>query len=120
MSDIEHSLLYCGVGFLPNYISIGNLVSLYFYSSSSVSRPGFELFYTCNSTIPPTQPPTPTPVQCGGQLNGPSGTVTSPGWPSNYPNSTECTWNISCNPQEAVNIIFPSPINIEEANATHW
>ena len=49
-----------------------------------------------------------------------SGTVTSPGWPSNYPNSTECTWNISCNPQEAVNIIFPSAINIEEANATHW
>ena len=75
MSDIEHSLLYCGVGFPPNYISIGNLVSLYFYSSSSISRPGFELFYTCNSTIPPTQPPTLTPVQCGGQLNGPSGIV---------------------------------------------
>ena len=58
---------------------------------------------------------------CGqGFHSGPSGRITSPGWPQNYPNNTQCTWNVTCNQQEAVHISFPNPINIEEKNATHW
>ena len=31
---------------------------------------------------------------CGGNLQGPNGTFTSPNWPSNYPNNALCQWTI--------------------------
>ena len=30
------------------------------------------------------------------ELSGPSGTITSPGWPGDYPNDSECYWKINC------------------------
>ena len=33
--------------------------------------------------------------ECGSELKGNHGTVTSPGYPSNYPHNSQCTWSIS-------------------------
>ena len=33
--------------------------------------------------------------ECGSELKGNHGTVTSPGYPSNYPHDSQCTWSIS-------------------------
>ena len=43
---------------------------------------------------PPTQPPTCPDATV--QLSGPSGTITSPGWPGDYPSDSECYWKINC------------------------
>ena len=33
--------------------------------------------------------------ECGSELKGNHGTVTSPGYPSNYAHNLQCTWSIS-------------------------
>jgi len=32
---------------------------------------------------------------CGGDIHGYSGQITSPNYPNNYDNHTNCTWNIT-------------------------
>ena len=32
---------------------------------------------------------------CGGELSGFSGEITSPGWPGQYPDNSDCTWIIN-------------------------
>ena len=52
---------------------------------------------------------TSTPYPCGGDIYGPSGTITSPGWPNGYPKnqSINCVWNITCSgPTEFAQIVF--------------
>ncbi len=35
------------------------------------------------------------PAGCGGELSGPSGSFTSPDYPSRYPENRECVWYIT-------------------------
>lgn len=35
------------------------------------------------------------PAGCGGELSGPSGSISSPGYPVKYPDNTECIWYIT-------------------------
>jgi hypothetical protein len=47
-------------------------------------------------TQPPTEPTPPPPPNCG-KLNGPSGTVKSPGYPEPPPaGMVECQWKVKC------------------------
>ena len=34
-------------------------------------------------------------VSCGGHLNGPSGIIQSPNYPSNYPDYADCEWTVT-------------------------
>lgn len=48
-----------------------------------------------------------TNIACGGDISGPSGTITSPGWPNGYPNNMDCLWNITCGgPTDFAHIVF--------------
>ena len=48
------------------------------------------------TTQPPTEPTPPPPPNCG-KLNGPSGTVKSPGYPEPPPDGmVECQWKVKC------------------------
>lgn len=38
------------------------------------------------------------------QIRSPSGTITSPGWPSEYPARINCSWYIHANPGEIITI----------------
>ena len=70
----------------------------HFYSlPQSVEMEGFELTYSCEDF---------EPIECGGQLLGPSGKLFSPGWPNQYPNYAYCFWGIECDQDETVEIAF--------------
>ncbi|XP_063780376.1 low-density lipoprotein receptor-related protein 12 [Pseudophryne corroboree] len=49
------------------------------------------------------------PLACGGipeQIRQPSGIITSPGWPEDYPPRINCSWYIHANPGEIITISF--------------
>ncbi|KTG03943.1 hypothetical protein cypCar_00030355 [Cyprinus carpio] len=44
---------------------------------------------------------------CGGQLRGPSGIITSPNFPVQYDNNSNCTWIITASdPSKVIKLIF--------------
>lgn len=45
---------------------------------------------------------------CTFQLQGPNGTVESPGFPYGYPNYANCTWTIAAEDQHRVQLVFQS------------
>ncbi|XP_078342844.1 uncharacterized protein LOC144628599 [Oculina patagonica] len=49
--------------------------------------------------------PTPTPV-CGGQLHGPNGSFSTPGFPQYYPNNVNCVWRVNLARGSTLNFIF--------------
>ena len=53
-----------------------------FVSDFSVSGRGFRIWWDATST------------GCGGVLSSPSGSLTSPGYPSTYGRNAECFWRI--------------------------
>jgi len=65
----------------------GEMIRIVFRSDHSVTKRGFFARYNV-ATLPP-------PVPCGSPLVIPSGTLTSPGFPRNYPNNAECRWTIT-------------------------
>ncbi|XP_073446271.1 low-density lipoprotein receptor-related protein 12 isoform X2 [Dendrobates tinctorius] len=49
------------------------------------------------------------PLACSGipeQIRQPSGVITSPGWPIEYPSRINCSWYIHANPAETITISF--------------
>ncbi|KAL2085662.1 hypothetical protein ACEWY4_018982 [Coilia grayii] len=54
-----------------------------FVSDSSGNAPGFSLTFTASVE------------ECGGDLNLPSGTISSPNYPNLYPHSRTCRWHIA-------------------------
>lgn len=45
---------------------------------------------------------------CTFQLQGPNGTVESPGFPYGYPNYANCTWTITAEDQHRIQLVFQS------------
>ncbi|OBS68381.1 hypothetical protein A6R68_03079 [Neotoma lepida] len=45
---------------------------------------------------------------CTFQLQGPNGTVESPGFPYGYPNYANCTWTITADDQHRIQLVFQS------------
>ncbi|CAH1274042.1 BMP1 [Branchiostoma lanceolatum] len=80
----------------------------------------------CNQTIPHTTPSyrtvaittSPASVHCGNPtvLSGNIGSFTSPGYPGNYPNNAQCSWQISVNTSEAIAIRF-NAFDLQDAYA---
>merc|ERR1712241_1141560 len=73
------------------------------------------------TTTPPTTPrttppPTPAPPPNCGKLNGPSGTIKSPGYPDLPPDGmVECQWQVKCGPGNTgnKNLIVKSEVGYE-------
>lgn len=49
---------------------------------------------------------------CGETFTSPSGIITSPGHPTNYPHGTNCTWYISVDPGNLIRLTFDT-FNLE-------
>ncbi|KAI8767433.1 mucin-like protein, partial [Biomphalaria glabrata] len=47
-----------------------------------------------------------TTADCGGQLTSSYGIIKSPGYPNNYPNSSECRWIITANVGQVIDLRF--------------
>lgn len=45
-------------------------------------------------------------------LRAPSGVITSPGWPFQYPSRLNCSWNIRARPGDTVTIRYLSPSDL--------
>ncbi|XP_076146859.1 cubilin [Alosa pseudoharengus] len=71
---------YCGNTPPPASMTTGTSLHVVFRSDSSVSYTGFRMLWYQNG--------------CGGDLLGPHGNFTSPGYPDKYPENRECLWYI--------------------------
>ena len=49
-----------------------------------------------------------SPFICGDNLSGPSGLITSPNSPNDYPHNARCLWQITCKKEEKVEVTFNS------------
>jgi len=93
------------------YSPFGNQLIVSFTSDGSNTAQGFRAYFgsfeastgTAEWTTETTTPPTTTVATetttgssstCGSIVTGPSGTITSPDYPSNYANNLDCTINI--------------------------
>ena len=81
---------------IQNRIVCENTVAQVFFNSSIVHciKPNIQ-FNIVGAFAQTTQPPTCSPYYPI-EHSGPSGTITSPGWPGDYPPNSTCTWFINC------------------------
>ncbi|XP_078488839.1 uncharacterized protein LOC100178017 [Ciona intestinalis] len=70
---------FCGSELPPTITSSGSSLTIYFHSDSSVQGDGFEFSYSVGCTY--------TYTETHGQFS-------SPGYPSDYPQNSDCTYNI--------------------------
>ncbi|XP_078391727.1 cubilin [Cetorhinus maximus] len=71
---------FCGNTLPPSGRSSGSSLHVAFHSDSSSSGNGFQMLWFQNG--------------CGGDLLGPKGGFSSPGYPNRYPHNRECIWFI--------------------------
>uniref|UniRef100_A0A4W6DZJ2 CUB domain-containing protein n=1 Tax=Lates calcarifer TaxID=8187 RepID=A0A4W6DZJ2_LATCA len=96
---------FCGIQIPPRLQSTQRSMYIKFKTDSSVSNHGFEAAYSSalegerEDFLP-------------GLKKNPSGTITSPGHPTNYPHGANCTWYISVTPGNLIRLSFES-FNLE-------
>ncbi|XP_015810319.3 cubilin [Nothobranchius furzeri] len=72
---------FCGNSPPPANSTSGSALTLVFRTDSSISMSGFQMMWYQSG--------------CGGDLSGPRGSFSSPGYPNRYPDNTECVWYIT-------------------------
>ncbi|XP_068604308.1 cubilin [Brachionichthys hirsutus] len=87
---------FCGNDIPPWLQSTQKSIFIHFKTDSSVNNHGFEAAYGIALE------------GCGDTLTSPSGIVTSPGHPNNYPHGANCTWYIGVAPGNLVRLSFDS------------
>ncbi|KAM9342743.1 suppressor of tumorigenicity 14 protein-like isoform 2-T2 [Pholidichthys leucotaenia] len=80
-----------------SFLSSGNVMLLAMITNEDKNFPGFRAFY---SEIPLND------KKCNGTLTGDKGSFSSPFFPSNYPPSISCIWNIVVSKEKFVKIQF--------------
>uniref|UniRef100_F6THN8 CUB and Sushi multiple domains 2 n=1 Tax=Ornithorhynchus anatinus TaxID=9258 RepID=F6THN8_ORNAN len=126
-------------------LSTSHETTLYFHSDHSQNRPGFKLEYQAYELqeLPPWLSAdghpvltcqhgtnrnwiTFSPVPCGGNITSQEGTIYSPGFPSQYPNSQDCKWLITMPTGYGIHLNFsllqtgPLTDSITVCLKSHW
>ncbi|XP_063074737.1 ovochymase-2 [Engraulis encrasicolus] len=103
LSDQLGSLgTYCGIGAVPqDFVTEGETLSVTFSSNNRIVDTGFMAHY---KVVDPSE--VAGLVGCGGHFTDPSGELQSPGWPTEYPNNTVCTWRIHIAGAKAIHMAF--------------
>ncbi|MEQ2209692.1 hypothetical protein XENOCAPTIV_002638, partial [Xenoophorus captivus] len=65
-------------------------LTLVFRTDSSISMSGFQMMWYQNG--------------CGGNIGGPSGSISSPGYPNRYPENRECIWYVTSTPGSSITL----------------
>ncbi|CAH2282322.1 cubilin [Pelobates cultripes] len=89
---------YCGNTVPPPDSTNSSSLHVVFHSDSSYSQNGFQMLWYVNG--------------CGGELSGPTGSFTSPGYPMKYPGNRECIWYIQTSPSSSIQLTIVD-FNIE-------
>ncbi|KAL7058505.1 hypothetical protein AAHC03_016360 [Spirometra sp. Aus1] len=87
-----HSL--CGMHISEAILSTSNTMTLTFRTNEREEKQGFAARFAA--------------VDCGGHLNVNQGTITSPGYPKEYPPNANCTWLIEVPYEFSVVLTFES------------
>ncbi|XP_005387022.1 PREDICTED: cubilin [Chinchilla lanigera] len=87
---------YCGNAIPESIDTSGNAASVRFVTDDSVTAPGFRLRF--ESSL----------AECGGDLQGSTGTFTSPNYPSPNPHSRLCEWRITVQEGRRITLTFNS------------
>ncbi|XP_066929338.1 cubilin-like isoform X2 [Clytia hemisphaerica] len=74
---------YCGRVLSPSYTSSGTQMLITFTSDYGTSHSGFAFTYLIHP-----------PQECGGEITGTEGALSTPSYPSYYTANLTCTWNI--------------------------
>ncbi|XP_075408563.1 cubilin [Tenrec ecaudatus] len=85
---------FCGSSPPREVLSSDNALYFHFYSEHLRSGRGFTVQWA-------TQQP-----ECGGRLTGAYGSITSPGYPGNYPSGRDCVWKIMSTPGLLITFTF--------------
>lgn len=95
---------FCGTFIPPVLRSSSNIVLVKFQSDFQRSYSGFIARWESRAVIvKPTISSTP---ECGRQITELNGTLSSPGYPSNYPSNVDCTWVITAPRDHFVELTF--------------
>jgi len=99
---------YCGSAMPPDFASSSNEVMLKFYADWSVTDDGFRVRYEVGKDVIPFPKYWSfiMPLACGGTFTLPTGEITSPYFPSNYPNSRECVYVVEQPPGVTITLNF--------------
>uniref|UniRef100_A0A8C5PBH1 Cubilin n=1 Tax=Leptobrachium leishanense TaxID=445787 RepID=A0A8C5PBH1_9ANUR len=81
---------YCGSQLPPLGSTNGSSLHVVFHSDSVFNRLGFQMQWNVNG--------------CGGELYGPTGSFTSPGYPMKYPENRECIWHLQTSPGSSIQL----------------
>ncbi|NXN19303.1 CUZD1 protein, partial [Indicator maculatus] len=84
---------------VPVLESSSNSLTFLITTDSQASRRNFAAYYYFFSPDTNTE-------RCGGQLSGPSGTLTSPNYPAPYPDFTYCVWHIQTENNTRIKLQF--------------
>ncbi|XP_035298709.1 cubilin isoform X2 [Cricetulus griseus] len=94
---------YCGSRPPQRVHSSGNALYFHLYSESIRHGRGFAARWEAK------QP------ECGGTLTGDYGSITSPGYPGNYPPGRDCVWHILVSPGSLITFTFGT-LSLENHN----
>ncbi|XP_048776860.2 uncharacterized protein LOC125681022 [Ostrea edulis] len=85
---------------IREFVSQSNNITVILFTNEFGDAPGFHLQYK-------------TDWACGGHYSTPYGEMASPGWPSEYPPSQNCTWDIKAPPGVRIFLTFVK-VDLEE------
>ncbi|NXY67496.1 CUBN protein, partial [Glareola pratincola] len=85
---------YCGSSPPAELFSSHNSLYFWFYSNRTITAGGFTVQWESRDP------------ECGGELTGTYGSISSPGYPGNYPVNRDCFWTISTSPGLLITFAF--------------
>ncbi|XP_004605400.2 cubilin [Sorex araneus] len=81
---------YCGTDLPPPGNTTGSVLQVLFHTDGVGKEKGFQMQWFVEG--------------CGGELSGPRGSFSSPGYPATYPPSKECLWRLRTEPGSSVQL----------------
>ncbi|KAK2531299.1 Cubn [Columba livia] len=85
---------YCGSSTPAELFSSHSSLYFWFYSYYPITAGGFTVHWESRDP------------ECGGELTGTYGSISSPGYPGNYPVNRDCFWTISTSPGLLITFAF--------------
>uniref|UniRef100_A0A3Q1IYA9 Uncharacterized protein n=1 Tax=Anabas testudineus TaxID=64144 RepID=A0A3Q1IYA9_ANATE len=96
---------HCGNSLPASIDTSDSFAYVKFVTDSSVNAGGFRLSFEASVEA------------CGGELNAPSGTISSPNYPNLYPHSRLCRWELVMSPDRRVTLTI-NDLRLEDSGAS--
>ncbi|XP_059183305.1 cubilin [Centropristis striata] len=96
---------HCGSNVPASIDTSDSFAYVRFVSDTSSNAPGFSLTFEASVEV------------CGGELNAPSGTISSPNYPNLYPHSRLCRWELVVSPGRRVTLTI-NDLQLEDSGTS--